>query len=37
VAQLSYASEGDRLVMLRHHVSASFKRLFGKGTSQPAA
>ena len=25
-------SEGDRrLVMLRHHVSASFKRLFGKG------
>ncbi len=31
-------SEGDaRLAMLRHHVSASFKRLFGKGSPQPAA
>ncbi len=31
-------SEGDRrLAMLRHHVSASVKRLFGKGTDQPAA
>ena len=30
-------SEGDRrLAMLRHHVSASFKRLFG-GAEQPAA
>jgi SM-20-related protein len=31
-------SEGDRsIAMLRHHVSASFKRLFGKGSPQPAA
>jgi hypothetical protein len=31
-------SEGDRrIAMLRHHVSASFKRLFGKGPGQPAA
>ncbi len=31
-------SEGDRrIAMLRHHVSASLKRLFGKGTDQPAA
>ena len=31
-------SEGDRrIAMLRHHVSASVKRLFGKGAGQPAA
>jgi SM-20-related protein len=31
-------SEGDRrLAMLRHHVSASFKRLFGKAAARPDA
>jgi SM-20-related protein len=31
-------SEGDRrIAMLRHHVSASFKRLFGKAPGQPEA
>jgi len=31
-------SEGDRrIAMLRHHVSASFKRLFGKAPGQPGA
>ncbi len=31
-------SEGDRrIAMLRHHVSASFKRLFGKAPSRPTA
>jgi hypothetical protein len=31
-------SEGDRrIAMLRHHVSASFKRLFGKASPQPGA
>lgn len=31
-------SEGDRrLAMLRHHVSASVKRLFGRGTDRTAA
>jgi SM-20-related protein len=30
-------SEGDRrIAMLRHHVSASFKRLFGKPSPEPA-
>ena len=39
VIQLNWVtSEGDRrMAMLRHHVSASFKRLFGKGSPQPAA